>query len=365
MSPINGAMKRIVVLLLGLVVLVTAAPVTVAAYRPAFVTQTDSPPPWSDCLWAAGAMLIDAWSGGIVTVSRSTLRTASGDKRGGSTLQDLERAVVRRFDVSMRWSPFGGATTTIQRLAKVLQAGGSAVVIGDYGQLPRWYTRWDRRFAASQEPIHALFVTGVDRRSVWIMDPLGRGVYAGERLSFGALDRFALKTRTGRLFAVTTEDLPPFADLVAITPTLSTDETIAGTPLEVSVAVPSIVTGRDLRLELSIEDATDPTVVVDPQSGNILDPTTDTESNIDIPLPLPADEVASDLPEPTETPQPRDRQTVPVTGPTVTIEVIAPTRPGSYQVRTTLFDEDGRQISTGTTPLAVAPLVVHPLITTE
>ena len=41
-------------------------PRPIPGYRPAFVTETDTRP-WTDCLWASGAMLLDKWTSGAIT----------------------------------------------------------------------------------------------------------------------------------------------------------------------------------------------------------------------------------------------------------------------------------------------------------
>src|SRR3954468_10416518 len=57
-------------------------------YRPAFVTETDEHP-WTDCLWASAAMLLDKWTNGDVTRTHQQLRALSRDHKGGSTFKDL------------------------------------------------------------------------------------------------------------------------------------------------------------------------------------------------------------------------------------------------------------------------------------
>src|SRR5215203_3562127 len=75
-------------------------------YRPAFVTETDTRP-WTDCLWASGAMLLDKWTNGDVRVGRRQLRTASGDLHGGSQFRDMKVAFAR-YGFKLKWSPDGG-----------------------------------------------------------------------------------------------------------------------------------------------------------------------------------------------------------------------------------------------------------------
>ena len=43
---------------------VSAPEAPAPGYTPRFVTQTDERPPWNDCLWASGVMLLDKWTHG-------------------------------------------------------------------------------------------------------------------------------------------------------------------------------------------------------------------------------------------------------------------------------------------------------------
>jgi hypothetical protein len=101
---------------------------------------------------------------------------------------------------------------TWQGLLARLKAGAGAVVLGDYGKLPRWYGRWDRPFwnGKGKTDNHALYVERYDARRgrVWMMDPLGRGTYAGEWISTTSLYRFAW-FRGGRVQAVATPTARP------------------------------------------------------------------------------------------------------------------------------------------------------------
>lgn len=166
-------------------------------YRPAFVTQTDVRP-WQDCLWAAGAMLLDKWTNGEVTRTHQQLRSLARVPAGGSALADLGRA-YQRLGVDLRFSPDGGERITWSDLLRRLERGAGAVVLGDYADLPRWYGRWDRAFwtltkeETADQDNHAMYVERYDRKRgrVWLMDPLGRGDWKGEWIAVGALRRFA------------------------------------------------------------------------------------------------------------------------------------------------------------------------------
>ncbi len=174
-------------------------------YHPAFVTETDTRP-WIDCLWASGAMLLDKWTNGRVTVSHQRLRALSGDRVKGSDLADLKVAYAK-LGVHLAYSPDGGTRITWAGLLRRLANGAGAVLLGDDSHLPRWYGRWDQGFwkAKGKKDNHAVYVERYDRRHgrVWIMDPLGRGDWQGEWISVGALQRFTW-SRGGALYAAVT-----------------------------------------------------------------------------------------------------------------------------------------------------------------
>ena len=97
-------------------------------YTPQFVTQTDERPPWNDCLWASGVMLLDKWTHGRLTPAREALRRASGDKVGGSRFSDLARAISRIYGWRPKYSPDGGERLTWNDLLDRLAGGGGAVL---------------------------------------------------------------------------------------------------------------------------------------------------------------------------------------------------------------------------------------------
>ena len=201
---------------LALVALLAVAPGPASAlepprplpgYRAGFVTETDERP-WRDCLWASAAMLLDKWTNGDVTPTHQRLRTLSGDRDGGSSLEDL-RVAFRKLGFKVQLDADGDATMTWGALLRRLRNGGGAVVLGDYGQLPRYYGRWDDRFwkgkGTSGNDNHAVYVERYDPRRgvVWLMDPLGRDGYEGEWLSISSLQRYAW-FKSGRVQAVAT-----------------------------------------------------------------------------------------------------------------------------------------------------------------
>ena len=191
---------------LVVVTLLAAAPAPAAAlepprplpgYRPAFVTETDEHP-WTDCLWASGAMLLDKLTNGRVTRTHQELRSLARDNGVGSALGDLDAAYAR-LGIDLRFSPDGGERITWPQLLRRLAHGAGAVLLGDDSKLPRRYGRWDRSFwtlakdEADTKDNHAVYIERYDRRRgrVWLMDPLARAGWKGEWISVAALRRFA------------------------------------------------------------------------------------------------------------------------------------------------------------------------------
>lgn len=176
-----------------------------AAYLPRFETQTDQrvPTPWTNCTFAAGAMLVDAWTYGRRRTDDVTLRNHSAipvDR--GANFAALARAIRSALGLELRWSEpdrSGNADITWAQLRDLLAAGGGAAVAGSYAAL-----RGHR--AADGQPIdrwqpggtfgHAVFVTDYrpGEGTVLWMDPLGRGDYVGDRISLAALWDFIYKT---------------------------------------------------------------------------------------------------------------------------------------------------------------------------
>lgn len=180
-------------------------------YRPAFVTELGGGPV-IDCLWASGSMLLDKWTAGRVTASRQKLRALSGDRRGGSSLDDLQRAYAR-LGIGLRYSPDGGAPIGWHALLRRLASGAGAVILGDDGDLPFSYARWDYGFwkKTGADDNHALYVERYDARHgrLWVMDPLARGKWNGQWMPVWALERFAWRTRGGLLYAAVTPTARP------------------------------------------------------------------------------------------------------------------------------------------------------------
>ncbi len=187
-------------------------------YRPAFVTETDTRP-WTDCLWASGAMLLDKWTNGRITATHQRLRKLSGDTKAGSGLADLKVAYAK-LGIDLAYSPDGGDRITWSGLLNRLAHGGGAVLLGDDSKLPRWYGRWDHRFwkGKAKTDNHAVYVERYDpkRGRVWLMDPLARGDWQGEWISVWSLQSFVW-SQGGLLSAAMTPSArsAPFAHVSA------------------------------------------------------------------------------------------------------------------------------------------------------
>ncbi|MEO8228147.1 MAG: hypothetical protein ABI628_00140 [Chloroflexota bacterium] len=197
-----------------------------------------------NCVWAAGAMLVDKWTHGGVRVSQSVLRRASNDKKGGSSLYNLARGVGAVTGIRLRFSPGSGDTMTWWQLLDRIEHNGGAVLIGEYGRLSAYFTRWDRAFANRRNNSHAVYIQTYDRihGKVWLMDPLAEGHYPGEWINVEALHRFATIDR-GKVMAAATpvRHQPQTAPLTdhaydLTSPRLATTA-VAGSVLRVSVGL--------------------------------------------------------------------------------------------------------------------------------
>jgi hypothetical protein len=127
----------------------------------------------ANCNMAAGAMLYEVQTGRNVTGGQ--MRAWSGATTQGTSLEDLSRAFasqgqplsIQRY---MPWSDF----------QHQVASGRSAVVQGWYGYLPSRYVL-QTGFVSG----HSIFVLGYSphmfggQGGFWVMDPLGRGGYAG------------------------------------------------------------------------------------------------------------------------------------------------------------------------------------------
>src|SRR4051794_39211296 len=264
-------------------------------HRPAFVTETDEHP-WKDCLWASAAMLLDKWTNGDVTRTHQQLRGLSRDAHGGSTFRDMHTAFAR-LGFSTPDSLAGQSLTWHQLLSR-LRRGAGAVVLGDYGDLPRWFGRWDYGFwkrrpivpphpkpspkpavkpvpspganppagpAGKPKPKpkpkpklrpdnHAIYVERYEPRHgrVWIMDPLARGGWHGEWISVRALKRFAW-TSGGHVYAVTTPVAapPPFAGVRFVQPSIGLSDTAVSATWQLKTPRRWQSPGGDVRVSIA------------------------------------------------------------------------------------------------------------------
>ncbi|HEU0242795.1 MAG TPA: hypothetical protein VFQ75_02745 [Candidatus Limnocylindrales bacterium] len=213
-ASLSARARAVAVAVLAAASLLSALPSSAAAlepprplpgYRPAFVTETDTRP-WTDCLWASGAMLLDKWTNGDVRVTRQQLRAASGDSHGGSRFRDMKIAFAK-YGFNLRFSPDGGESLTWSQLLHRLGKGAGAVVLGDDHKLPQWFGRWDYAFwkKRGKKDNHAVYIERYDAKHgrVWLMDPLGRDGWQGEWIPVWAIRKFAW-TRGGAVFAAVT-----------------------------------------------------------------------------------------------------------------------------------------------------------------
>lgn len=280
-------------------------------YRPDFVTERERGP-WTDCLWASASMLIDKWTAGRVTVSKDRLRSLSGDRHKGSNFNDLARA-LRKVGLPSRWSPEGGDFVTWRELQRRLKAGGGAVLLGDYSDLPRWYARWDLKFwrKKGNEDNHAIYVDRYDGRRdrFFVMDPLAPAGWRGEWIPGRYLRAYAWQTGRGGLWVLMTPAAKraPFSG-VKLAPATAAAAT-SGDGVEVSWQVKRAPKGWKL-----------PKVDVLASTTSIADP------------------VALAPVEPVSVPAASDatKASVRGKGKTITARVAVPAEPGAYRVSVAL-----------------------------
>ncbi len=176
-------------------------------YHPDFVTQRERGSSTADCLWASASMLVEKWTAGRITVSKDRLRRLSGDTKKGSNFNDLA-PVLRRLGLKARWSPEGGEFVTWNEMRARIRAGGGAVLLGDYHELPRYYGRWAPRFwkKKGKKDNHAIYLDRYDGRTdqFWVMDPLAPAGWKGEWIPARYLRSFAWQTGGGGLWVMLT-----------------------------------------------------------------------------------------------------------------------------------------------------------------
>lgn len=222
-------------------------------YLPRFETQTDQrvPTPWTNCTFAAGAMLVDHWTYGQRRTDDVTLRSKSGvPVSQGANFAALARAIRAALELDLRWSEpdaSGNADISWAQLRDLLADGGGAAVAGAYGALARHrtvdgkaITRWQPGGTFG----HAAFVADYRpaERTVWWMDPLGRGDYVGDRIPLVALWDFIYKssTRDASVLVAAAHGFAqprPAADAAA--PSLAGTRSAFGTPYPSYVHTPA------------------------------------------------------------------------------------------------------------------------------
>ncbi|MDP8904804.1 MAG: hypothetical protein M3N29_05730 [Chloroflexota bacterium] len=214
------------------------------------MTQTNEAPPWDDCLWASGAMLVDKLTQGAIGADRHLLRYASGDLVGGSTFFDLKRGVERLYGIELDASPYGGEPLTWIQLLDRLARGAGAIIAGTYGNLGPPYTRWSPAYASNPLAAgHAMYVDRYDPEEgrMWVMDPLGRGRYAGQWVPEERIWSFIWK-RNQYVYAVVTPTVAQAVGTATAAAGMGTDaQTLVLTPGPYHV-------GESLELMMPITD---------------------------------------------------------------------------------------------------------------
>ena len=160
-------------------------------------------------------MLLDKWTNGSLIVSRQRLRVLAKDPTGGSSLADVRRAFAK-LGVDLKWSPSGGDRITWTTLIDRLSHGSGAILLGDYGKLPRRYARWDPTLWTRTGPLddHAIYLDATIRRRggswSWTRSPRPVGAASGSPSS--ALKQFAWHSGSAVWAATTpTAAAEPFA----------------------------------------------------------------------------------------------------------------------------------------------------------
>lgn len=142
----------------------------------AFATQ--------NCMFAAGAMMLDALGG--ADLSGADLRRYAGDPDGAGFQSDVQGAYESIGFAVDRFNGMGFR----QFMRRLDKSQGGAVVIGLLADLPQQYR------LASGGGAHAVYVTKRQRvvdgqRFTWVMDPLGRSGYDGAWWPDEVMQQFA------------------------------------------------------------------------------------------------------------------------------------------------------------------------------
>jgi hypothetical protein len=140
----------------------------------------------ANCTLAAGAMLARSAFG--IRTSGSRLRQLQDDQSGGTSLAELQTALYRGYGVTVVWNAI-----TPDQLHALLTVGAGVVVQGDYSRIPADW-RLQRSFAGG----HAIYLDGYipgwegQPAAYFVIDPLGRGRYAGAWWHAAVVEDFAV-----------------------------------------------------------------------------------------------------------------------------------------------------------------------------
>lgn len=140
---------------------------------PSFQSQrTGRKPPYVDCMWESAEMAIDHGSRGRLQISAVELRRVSGDKVGGSTINDVERGVRGAYGLDLP-----NQTLTRSQVAQRFESFEGGLLSILYGKLPRHF----RRHSPYYQDGHGVFGRGIGNGKVWLMDPIANETgYRGE-----------------------------------------------------------------------------------------------------------------------------------------------------------------------------------------
>lgn len=158
-------------------------------YTPRFVSQFDGSGYASvNCTAAAGAMLLDKQTRGRLQVSAADVRARQSDQSGGIDLAAVAAAFTVYGETLSRVT-----LPTVLALRNALAGGAGAILQGYYGSIPAAY-----RLQPTANIDHALYIDHVTQSGTswwyWVMDPIGKGSYAGAWVPESAVRAFGWTT---------------------------------------------------------------------------------------------------------------------------------------------------------------------------
>jgi hypothetical protein len=162
----------------------SAVPVQGAPYVPPLVSERIGPPPYTDCSWAALAMLMAKASDGTTPTTAGevrALRAASGDLSGGSTSTQNILGARNRYGFALT-----KVTSRADALRKLSNGWGAKLNL-TYPALPAHLRRWDADFTGN----HSVYVQDYDAAdgTVLWLDPLAPAGSHGERVKLADITR--------------------------------------------------------------------------------------------------------------------------------------------------------------------------------